>query len=116
MPSFGGQKDPLEELMDLRQTRNLETYVQDFDVLCNRAEINEKQAMVFFIRGLEVEIKNLVKMFEPKTLKQTYNLVRLQNKILSLEDHTPHKSDTTLKPPYRPPKQNHNHSRTLWRT
>ena len=55
MPSFGGQKDPLEELMDLRQTRNLETYIQDFDVLCSRAEINEKQAVVFFIGGLEVE-------------------------------------------------------------
>jgi hypothetical protein len=83
VPRFGGQKDILEELMDLRQTRNLETYIQDFDVLCNRAEINEKQAMVFFIGGLEVEIKNLVKMFEPKTLKQAYNLARLQNKTLS---------------------------------
>jgi len=51
--------------------------------LCNRAEINDKQAMVFFIGGLEVEIKNLVKMFEPKTLKQAYNLARLQNKTLS---------------------------------
>lgn len=34
VPRFGGQKDLLEELMDLRQTRNLETYIQDFDVLC----------------------------------------------------------------------------------
>jgi hypothetical protein len=35
--------------------------------------------MMFFIRGLEVEIKNPVKMFEPKTVKQAYNLVFLED-------------------------------------
>jgi hypothetical protein len=39
---FGGQVDPLKELMDLRQTGNLEVYIQDFDILWNKAEINEK--------------------------------------------------------------------------
>jgi hypothetical protein len=35
-------------------------------------------ALIFFLGGLETEIKNLVKMFEPKSLKQAYNLSRLQ--------------------------------------
>lgn len=56
---FGGQVDPLKELMDLRQTGNLEVYIQDFDSLWNKAEINEKQVMIFFICGLEIEINNL---------------------------------------------------------
>jgi hypothetical protein len=56
---FGGQVDPLKELMDLRQTGNLEVYIQDFDSLWNKAEINEKQVMIFFIGGLEIEINNL---------------------------------------------------------
>jgi hypothetical protein len=56
---FGGQVDPLKELMDLRQTGNLEVYIQDFDILWNKAEINEKQVMIFFIGGLEIEINNL---------------------------------------------------------
>lgn len=61
---FRGQKNPSEELMELRQVGNLETYIQNFDMLSNRAEVNEKSALVFFIRGLGVEIKNLAKLQE----------------------------------------------------
>jgi hypothetical protein len=56
----------------------LETYIKDFDILWNRAEIDERYALIFFLGGLETEIKNLVKMFEPKSIKQAYNLSRLQ--------------------------------------
>jgi hypothetical protein len=76
---FGGQQDPLEELMELRQTGSLEAYIQDFDVLWNKADISERQAMVFFIGGLEIKIKNPVKMLDPKALRQAYNLARLQD-------------------------------------
>jgi hypothetical protein len=51
--------------------------------LWNKVEINEKQSLVIFLRGLELEIKNTVKMFEPKTLKHAYNLARLQANTLS---------------------------------
>ena len=80
---FGGQQDPLEALMELKQRGNLEEYIQDFDILWRKAEINEKQSLVIFLGGLEFEIKNTVKMFKPKTLKHTYNLARLQANILS---------------------------------
>jgi len=80
---FEGQQDPLEELMELKQQGNLEEYIQDFDILWNKAEINEKQFLVIFLRGLDLEIKNTVKMFEPKTLKHAYNLARLQANTLS---------------------------------
>jgi hypothetical protein len=64
--------------MELRQQGDLEEYIQDFDILWNKAEINEKQALVIFLGSMELEIKNTVKMFEPKTLKHAYNLARLQ--------------------------------------
>ena len=80
---FGGQKDLLEELNDLRHNKELEGYNKDLDILWNRAEINEKQALIFFLWGLKVEIKNLVKMLEPKTLNQGYNLARLQDNIIA---------------------------------
>jgi len=86
---FGCQQNPLEELMELRQTDNLETYIQDFDILWNKADISEKQAMVFFIGGLEIEIKNPVKMFDPKALKQAYNLARLQDNTLAYRRSLP---------------------------
>jgi hypothetical protein len=59
-------------------------------MLWNRAQISEKQALVFFLGGLEIEIKNLVKMFEPKSLKQAYNLARLHNNTLTYRKITPH--------------------------
>jgi len=69
---FGGQKNPLEELIEYKQEGELEGYIKDFDILWNRAQISERQASVFFLRGgLEIRIKNLVNMFEPKYLKQT---------------------------------------------
>lgn len=47
------------------------------------AKVFEKNAMMFFVRGMEVEVKNLVKMFESKYLKQAYTLVRLHDKTLT---------------------------------
>ena len=87
---FGGQKDPLEELMEHKQDGDLEGYIKDFDELWNRAQISEKQALVFFLGGLEIEIKHLVKMFEPKSLKQAYNLARLHNNTLTHRKIHPH--------------------------
>jgi hypothetical protein len=50
--------------MNIRQVRCLESYIQDFDILWNIVEIYEKQTLVFFIGGIQIEIKNLVKIFE----------------------------------------------------
>jgi len=80
---FGGEKTPLEELIELKQKNDLETYIKDFDILSNRSEISEKNALVFFIGGLDVEVKNMIKMFEPKSLKQAYTLARLQDNTLT---------------------------------
>ena len=87
---FGGQKNPLEELTEHKQAGELEGYIKEFDMLWNRAQVSEKQALVFFLGGLETEIKNLVKMFEPKSLKQAYNLARLHDNTLTYRRNTPH--------------------------
>ena len=79
----GGEKNPLEELIELKQRNDLETYIKDFDILWNRSEISEKNALVFFIGGLDIEVKNMIKMFEPKSLKQAYTLARLQDNTLT---------------------------------
>nr|TKS06826.1 hypothetical protein D5086_0000120230 [Populus alba] len=46
---FGGHKDPLEELKDLKQEGELEVYIKDFDILWNRVEIDERYALIFFL-------------------------------------------------------------------
>ena len=63
----------------------------------NRAQVSEKQALVFFLGGLETEIKNLVKMFEPKSLKQAYNLARLHDNTLTYRRTTPNTLNFLLK-------------------
>ena len=68
--------------------------------------------MVFFIGGLEIEIKNPVKMFDPKALRQAYNLARLQDNTLSYRRSQPQSHQTFPKytpqciPPSVPFKQN----------
>jgi hypothetical protein len=47
------------------------------------AENSEKQALLFFIASLNMEIKSMVKILKPKALKQAYNLARLQKNTLS---------------------------------
>jgi hypothetical protein len=38
----GRGKNPLEELIELKQKNDLETYIKDFDILWNRSEILRK--------------------------------------------------------------------------
>lgn len=48
--------------------------------------VKNKPCYFFFFflgRGFEVEIKNIVKMFESKALKHAYNLARLQPNTLA---------------------------------
>ncbi|XP_073265974.1 uncharacterized protein [Populus alba] len=77
---FGERQDPLEELRELRQSGDLEEHIQDFDILWNKAEVNEKQVLVIFLGVIEKLKKGL---FEPKTLKHAYNLTRLQVNTLT---------------------------------
>jgi len=39
---FRGEKNPLEELIELKQKNDFETYIKDFDILWNRYEILRK--------------------------------------------------------------------------
>jgi hypothetical protein len=73
----------MEDLIDLKQVGTLENYIHNFDILWNKVGIGEKQALVIFLGGLELEIKSIVKMFEPKDLRQAYNLARLQANTLA---------------------------------
>jgi len=48
-------------------------------------EVFEKNTLRFFIRMMKVEVKNLVKMFEPKSLKQACTLTMLHDNTLTHE-------------------------------
>jgi hypothetical protein len=42
---FEGQQNPLEELMELKQLEDLKGYIQDFDILWNKAKISKKNKL-----------------------------------------------------------------------
>lgn len=80
-------------------------------MLWNKEEITEKQALVFFMEGLEVEIKkNLVKIFEPKSLYQSLQLnsTRLQANTISYRHSLQRGTKHHVLPinPYNQPKIN----------
>ena len=80
-------------------------------MLWNKEEITEKQALVFFMEGLEVKIKkNLVKIFEPKSLYQSLQLnsTRLQANTLSYRHSLQRGTKHHVLPinPYNQPKIN----------
>jgi hypothetical protein len=52
-----GLEGPIVRFKDLKQVGSLEVYIQNFDISCNMVEINDKQALMFFMEGLEMKIK-----------------------------------------------------------
>ena len=91
-----GHKDPMSELLALKQTGTISTYHDQFEFLLGRVNISESYAVSFFINGLKPAIQNQVKMFMPKTLNQAFNLAKLQETSLKTLQQ---ELGTTKKPP-----------------
>ncbi|XP_022031865.1 uncharacterized protein LOC110932921 [Helianthus annuus] len=72
-------EDAMGALKALIQTGELEDYCDEFDLLLNKVTLPYEYTISLFIEGLKPEIKCHVKMFKPKTLRETYSLARLQN-------------------------------------
>ena len=75
--------DDMNELKELKQTGSLRDYFKAFEVLLDKAQLNEEQALRCFLAGLEHELKMMVTMFNPKTLKEAYSLAKLQDAVKS---------------------------------
>lgn len=70
--------DPMEELKLLSQTGTLKAYCLAFDVLLNKVTISEKHAVSLFVGGLKQEIRCMVKMFNPRNLREAYAYAQQQ--------------------------------------
>ena len=69
------------ELKKLRQTGSLNDYLQSFDVLLDKAQLGEEQALSCFLAGLRHEMEMMVRVFHPKTLQEAYSLAKLQEVV-----------------------------------
>ncbi|GJV03303.1 gypsy/ty3 retroelement polyprotein [Tanacetum coccineum] len=70
--------DPLGELKKLKQTTNMQEYIDAFDRLLCRIGLDEAQCISFFLVGLNSEIELAVRMFKPRTMAEVYELCKLK--------------------------------------
>ncbi|GJS29298.1 gypsy/ty3 retroelement polyprotein [Tanacetum coccineum] len=76
--------DPLAEIKKLKQTGSVHQYIDAYDRLLCRAELQDEHAMSFFITGLQSEIKLAVRMFKLISLAELYGLCKLQESQLNV--------------------------------
>lgn len=56
----------------------MQDYIDEFDMLYPRVEIQVAQAISFFILGVLPALQMPVRMFKPHSLSEAYSLARLQ--------------------------------------
>ncbi|KAG8391290.1 hypothetical protein BUALT_Bualt01G0172600 [Buddleja alternifolia] len=76
--------DPMAELVNLKQTGNIQDYLDKFDGLMNCVELSETYAISCFMGGIKTEIAIHIRMFKPKTLEEVINLAKLQEQTNNL--------------------------------
>lgn len=71
-------EDPMEELMQLRQTKTLAEYQRTFDNIMCKIDLPETKRMSCFIGRLRPEVAVGVKLLQPQNLLEASKLARLQ--------------------------------------
>ncbi|XP_016544368.1 uncharacterized protein LOC107844474 [Capsicum annuum] len=83
---FGdGFEDPMEALMNLRQTGSVREYQAEFDKLLTRVNLSNENAISCFLGGLTPALNKAVRIQGPKILMQTYKVVRLQEEVFEAQ-------------------------------
>ena len=57
--------DAISEVMDLKQTRTVQSYYEKFEDFCNLLQLTKKDALQIFINNLNQNISKLVRSFYP---------------------------------------------------
>ncbi|KAJ0555261.1 putative nucleotidyltransferase, Ribonuclease H [Helianthus annuus] len=76
-------EDAMEELKNLNQTGQLNDYTKEFDTLLNRVKLSDDYAASLYVGGLKPEIRCLVKIFKPKTMRDAIAMAKQQTAVYS---------------------------------
>lgn len=79
--STTAMEDAMEDLKLLQQTGELPEYNNEFDRLLNKVNIPEPYAISLYVGGLKAEIRCMVKLFKPTTLRDAYALSKQQTVV-----------------------------------
>ncbi|KAJ1412618.1 Retrotransposon gag domain [Sesbania bispinosa] len=77
-------EDPMEKLVQLRQTGSLSEYQEAFDGLVCKVDLNETQKLSCYVAGLKPEVAVGVKLFAPRSLLEATRLAKLQERNVFL--------------------------------
>jgi hypothetical protein len=76
--------DPMESLMQLRQTLTVAEYTTQFDAFSNRLRVlSDKNRLSCFLSGLKDEVRLPLRMLHPRTLVAAFGLAKLQEEYLT---------------------------------
>ncbi|PKA66677.1 hypothetical protein AXF42_Ash003332 [Apostasia shenzhenica] len=75
--------DPTFELHTLKQTIGVQDYKNQFDALLTRLDLFEKYAISCYLGGLMEELLGLVRLMNPKSLREAFNLAKIQESNLT---------------------------------
>ncbi|KAJ7979024.1 Retrotransposon gag protein [Quillaja saponaria] len=98
--------DPLSKLAKLKQWSTVQQNQEQFEILLNQVTLQEAHAISLFLSGLNEEIENAVRCFEPRSLIQTMNLAKFHESTfnaLHRKNKTQFKTQNTLPPSKLPP-------------
>lgn len=70
-------EDPLAELIQVRHTGSIQTYIDEFELALTQVSILSENALSIFISNLDSHTQSHVRMFNPSTLAHAINLARL---------------------------------------
>ncbi|KAI3730742.1 hypothetical protein L1987_61918 [Smallanthus sonchifolius] len=76
-------EDAMEELKNLNQTGSLSDYTKAFDSLLNRVKLIDEYAASLYVGGLKPEIRCLVKIFKPITMRDAIAMAKQQQVVFT---------------------------------
>ncbi|KAL4376913.1 hypothetical protein GQ457_02G033300 [Hibiscus cannabinus] len=71
-----GFDDPFADLVALRQLDSVEQYYEEFVVLLNQVNLPDDYVLSIFKNHLRLEISQFLKLLQPKTLTEAYNMAK----------------------------------------
>ena len=71
----------MAELKKLKQIGSLKDYLKAFELILDKAQLSERQALSCFLAGLRHDIEMIVRMFNPRNLQEAYSLAKLQEAV-----------------------------------
>lgn len=98
----------------LRQTRSVEDYQTNFEILSNKISgVTEDFRISTFLSGFKDELQIIVTMFKPNTLASAFGLAHLQQEEVNRKQYPYRNNQTqntpTFKFPLKSPAQNPNY-------